>query len=158
MPHVELSITDFGPVTPPAPRSAPVEAGPVDQLGHVDPLGHWVRAVSDAVEPCLVVDADGVIVAMSPSCVAIMELTASPVGADLRNGHLRMIDFSADGGRLSDTEVAKVPPLLAVSSGRLARGLVRVRSGDAVATLDAIATPIGPADAVAGSLTFFSPV
>jgi hypothetical protein len=69
-----------------------------------------------------------------------------------------MIDFSADGGRLSDTEVAKVPPLLAVSSGRLARGLVRVRSGDAVATLDAIATPIGPADAVAGSLTFFSPV
>lgn len=152
MPHVELSITDFGPVTPPAPRSAPVEDLPVD------PLGHWVRAVSDAVEPCLVVDADGVIVAMSPSCVAIMELTASPVGADLRNGHLRMIDFSADGGRLSDTEVAKVPPLLAVSSGRLARGLVRVRSGDAVATLDAIATPIGPADAVAGSLTFFSPV
>jgi hypothetical protein len=152
VPHVELSITDFGPVTPPAPRSAPAEDSTVDALAH------WVRAVSAAVEPCLVVDADGLIVAMSPSCVEIMGLTASPVGADLRNGHLRLIDFSADGGKLSDTEVAKVPPLLAVSSGRLARGLIRVRSGDAVATLDAIATPIGPADAVAGSLTFFSPV
>jgi hypothetical protein len=152
VPHVELSITDFGPVTPPAPRSAPAEDLPTDALGH------WVRAVSDAVEPCLVVDADGVIVAMSPSCVEMMELTASPVGTDLRNGHLRLIDFSADGGKLSDNEVAKVPPLLAVSSGRLARGLIRVRSGNAVATLDAIATPIGPAGAVAGSLTFFSPV
>jgi hypothetical protein len=152
VPHVELSITDFGPVTPPAPRSAPVEDSPVD------PLGHWVRAVSGAVEPCLVVDADGVIVAMSPSCLGIMKLTASPVGADLRSGTLRLIDFSADGGKLSDTEVAKVPPLLAVATGRLARGLIRVRCGAAVATLDAIATPIGPPNAIAGSLTFFSPV
>lgn len=182
MPHVELSITDFGAVTPPpaprparaeAPAEAPAEVPAEAQLetpveapaeridgasGPVDPLGHWVRAVSDAVEPCLVVDSDGVIVAMSPSCVEVMKLPASPVGSDLRSGPLRLIDFSSDGGKLSDTETAKVPPLLAVSSGRLARGLVRVRFGDAVATLDAIATPIGEVDNVAGSLTFFSPV
>jgi hypothetical protein len=108
VPHVELSITDFGPVTPPTPVDGPVDSpedrpidGAVDGAVNspIDPLGHWVRAVSDAVEPCLVVDADGVIVAMSPSCVEIMKLTASPVGADLRNGQLRLIDFSAERPR-----------------------------------------------------------
>lgn len=189
MPHVELSITDFGPVTPPAPHRVPEEApaasddrattettavDPVDgahrfdQVDHVgqgepvdphdDPLGHWVRTVAGAVEPCLVIDPGGVMVAMSPSCVELMGLGASPVGADLRGGPLRLIDFSADGGKLSETEVGKVPSLLAVSSGRLARGLIRVRVGEAAVTLDAIATPIGPTGAVAGSLTFFSPV
>ena len=49
MPRVELSITDLGPVIPP-PR---------------DPLGHWMRAVGGAVEPCLVIDKRAVIVAMS---------------------------------------------------------------------------------------------
>jgi hypothetical protein len=171
VPHVELSITDFGPVTPPAPRPVPEEASAesedrvtteapaVDSTDlPTDPLGHWVRAVAGAVEPCLVIDADGVIVAMSPSCVELMSLPASPVGADLRSGPFRLVDFSADGGKLSESEVGKVPPILAVSSGRLARGLIRVRCGDAVATLDAIATPIGPTGAVAGSLTFVSPV
>jgi hypothetical protein len=153
VPHVELSITDFGPVTPPAPRPVPEAA---DRLA--DPLGHWVRAVANAVEPCLVIDANGVIVAMSPSCVELMSLTSSPVGADLRKGPFRLIDFSADGGKLSKSEVDKVPPILAVSSGRLARGLIRVRCGDAVVTLDAIATPIGHTGSVAGSLTFFSRV
>lgn len=166
MPHVELSITDFGPVTPPAPHPVPEAAAPtsapaqsaVDPDRLTDPLAHWVRAVASAIEPCLVIDADGVIVAMSPSCVELMSLTSSPVGADLRKGPIRLIDFSADGGKLSKSEVDKVPPVLAVSSGRLARGLIRVRCGEAVVTLDAIATPIGHTRSVAGSLTFFSPV
>jgi hypothetical protein len=144
VPHVELSITDLGPVTPPPPVH--------------DPLGHWVRAVSGAVEPCLVIDDRAVIIAMSQSCVAMFGLTKSPIGASLREGPLRLIDFSADGSKLSDHEVGKVPPILAVTSGRLARGLIRVRCNGSVSTLDAIATPIGPAETVAGSLTFFSPV
>jgi len=144
VPHVELSITDLGPVTPP----------PLVQ----DPLGHWVRAVSGAVEPCLVIDDRAVIVAMSLSCVAMFGLPKAPVGASLREGPLRLIDFSAVGGKLGDHEVDKAPPILAVTSGRLARGLIRVRCDDSVCTLDAIATPIGPAETVAGSLTFFSSV
>jgi hypothetical protein len=142
VPRVELSITDLGPVVPPPP----------------DPLGHWVRAVAGAVEPCLVVDKRAVIIAMSDPCVAILGLPGSPVGASLRQGPLRLIDFSAGGDKLSDNEVNKVPPLLAVGSGRLARGLIRVRCDGYVVTLDAVATPIGPPDAVAGSLTFVSPV
>jgi hypothetical protein len=144
VPHVELSITDLGTVTPPPPVH--------------DPLGHWVRAVSGAVEPCLVVDDRAVIVTMSQSCVDMFGLTRPPVGASLRDGPLRLIDFSTSGGDLSENEVGKVPPILAVTSGRLARGLIRVRCNGSVSTLDAIATPIGPAETVAGSLTFFSPV
>ena len=162
MPHVELSITDFGPVTPPpTPRQVPGVAksdGATSGTTAMDPLDHWVRAVAGAVEPCMVIDAGGVIVAMSPACVELMGLGASPVGAELRKGPLRLIDFSGDGGKLSETEVGKIPPLLAVSSGRLARGLIRVRVGETPVTLDAIATPIGVVGAVAGSLTFFSPV
>jgi len=142
VPRVELSITDLGPVVPPPP----------------DPLGHWVRAVAGAVEPCLVIDKRAVIVAMSHLCVAMLGLTSSPVGASLREGPLKLIDFGPDGDKLTENEVGKVPPILAVTSGRLARGLIRVRCDGSVYTLDAIATPIGPPDSVAGSLTFFSPV
>jgi len=142
VPRVELSITDLGPVIPP-PR---------------DPLGHWVRAVAGAVEPCLVIDKRAVIVAMSQSCLAMFGLTGSPVGASLREGPLKLIDFSATGQKLPENEVGKVPPILAVTSERLARGLIRVRCDGVVYTLDAIATPIGPPGAVAGSLTFVSPV
>jgi hypothetical protein len=142
VPRVELSITDLGPVVPPSP----------------DPLGHWVRAVAGAVEPCLIIDKRAVIVAMSRRCVAMLGLSSPPVGASLREGPLKLVDFSAVGDKLTENEVGKVPPILAVGSGRLARGLIRVRCDGAVVTLDAVATPIGPPNAVAGSLTFFSPV
>jgi hypothetical protein len=142
VPRVELSITDLGPVIPPPP----------------DPLGHWVRAVAGAVEPCLVIDKRAVIVAMSQPCVAMLSLPGAPVGASLREGPLKLIDFGAGGDTLTENEVGKVPPILAVTSGRLARGLIRVRCDGSVYTLDAIATPIGPSTAVAGSLTFFSAV
>ncbi len=142
MPRVELSITDLGPVVAPPP----------------DPLGHWVRAVAGAIEPCLVVDKRAVIIAMSDMCVALLGLTHSPVGASLREGPFKLIDFSAGGDKLSEHEVEKVAPILAIKSGRLARGLIRVRCDSSVVTLDAIATPIGSPKAVAGSLTFFSPV
>ena len=142
VPRVELSITDLGPVIPPPP----------------DLLGHWVRAVAGAVEPCLVIDKRAVIVAMSHQCVAMLGLPGTPVGASLREGPLRLIDFSASGDKLTENEIGKVPSILAATSGRLARGLIRVWCDGSVHTLDAIATPIGPPRAVAGSLTFFSPV
>jgi hypothetical protein len=143
VPHVELSITDLGPVTPPPPP---------------DPLAHWVRAVATAVEPCLVIDRNWVVVAMSPPGVAMLGLRRSPVGKSLRDGPLRLLDFSADGSRLPLDEMATVPPILSVTSGRLARGLIRVQCEGSVCTVDAIATPVGPPGTVAGSLTFLSPV
>jgi hypothetical protein len=106
----------------------------------------------------LVIDSRAVIVAMSQPCVEMLGLSAAPVGASLRAGPIKLIDFGADGDKLSENEVGKVAPILAVTSGRLARGLIRVKIKGSVYTLDAVATPIGRPDAVAGSLTFFSPV
>jgi hypothetical protein len=55
--------------------------------------------------------------------------------------------------------MANIPPLLAVTSGRLARGLLRVqRPGQLPGTVDAIATPLRDGDTVVGSLTFFAEV
>jgi len=70
---------------------------------------------------------------------------------------LRLLDF-ADGAELDDGEASKIPPLLAIKSRALARGLVRVPdgSGGDPVTLDSIATPLLDGDDVAGSLTFFS--
>jgi len=51
-----------------------------------------------------------------------------------------------------------MPPLLALSSGRLARGLVRIRCASGPCTFDAIATPLTEDGKVVGSLTFFSAI
>jgi hypothetical protein len=71
---------------------------------------------------------------------------------------MKLLDFG-DGFELNPAEVDKTPPLLALSSGRLARGLMRVRdAGDATRTLDAISTPLIEQGAITGSLTFFGEV
>jgi hypothetical protein len=61
---------------------------------------------------------------------------------------------------LYEPEIERIPPLLAIRSGRLARGLMRVQTdvGDAHLTVDAIATPLLVDGEVVASLTFFSAV
>jgi hypothetical protein len=143
VPHVELSLVDLGFADPvPAPTA----------------LQRWARAVVAATEPCLLIDADAVIVAASASCQRLFGSARPLAGRPLLDGAVRLLDFSPDGGALTDNEVGKIPPLLALSSGRLARGLIRVECAGGACTLDAIATPIGEAGVVRGSLTFFSPV
>jgi hypothetical protein len=142
VPHVELSLTDLVRV----PLSPP------------DPLAHWVEAVARAGEPCLVIDARADVIAMSPACVALLGLARPPLGKQLHPDALHLIDFSSEAGALTVNEVAKIPPLLSLSSARLARGLIRVECGGSVSTLDAVAAPIGATGKVAGSLTFLSPV
>jgi hypothetical protein len=149
--HVELSLSEafaLGPATVPKSENA---------------VTRWAAAVRDAAEPCLVIDAEAVIVATSASCCALLGLghPASTVGRFLLDGVLRLVDFTAARGELTEAEIDKIPPLLALSSGRLARGLMRVQcSADGIqhATVDAIATPLLRGGTPAGSLTFFSAV
>jgi hypothetical protein len=109
----------------------------------------------------LVIDAAGVIVAASGPCARLFNL-GQPF--ELMGRHLLdrqvlvLIDFTAAGNELGEAEREQIPPLLALSSGRLARGLLRVRNSDASRTLDAISTPLHHHDAVVGSLTFFAVV
>ena len=120
-------------------------------------LDRWVTAVAGAPEPCLVLSAEGVVLAISASFMRMLGHTDSVVGRDVLDGVLGLLDF-ADGGVLGEDEVSKIPPILALTSGRLARGLLRVGSADVACTLDAVATPLVAGDKPVGSLTFFSRV
>jgi hypothetical protein len=113
--------------------------------------------VADAAEPSLIIDAKAVVVALSPACHEMLGLECTAIGQKLLDV-LRLLDFSAAGVALDQGEVSKIPPLLALASGCLARGLLRVECRDGACTLDAIATPLVDSSGPLGSLTFFSPI
>jgi hypothetical protein len=151
--HVELSLS--GAFVPQARTPAEAE--------FVANLERWAGTVTAAAEPCLIIDAETTILAVSPSCGELLGLGKPPeaVGQQLlEGGVLRLIDFTAGGGELARPEIEKIPPVLAIRSGRLARGLMRVQADPAHAavTIDAIAAPLTEADQVIASLTFFSAV
>jgi PAS domain-containing protein len=151
--HVELSLTEA--------FDLPEAAFDLDTRTPVDSFGRWSTTVAAAEEPCLVIDSDYTIVSASSSCCALLGLgePAQAAGLPLLDAGIRLVDFTAARSELTEPEIEKIPPLLAVTSGRLARGLLRVRGGaDGDATVDAIATPLLVEGAVAGSLTFFSVV
>ena len=148
MAHVELSLS--GAFVPQARTPAEAE--------FVTSVERWTSTVTSADEPCLVVDNNGVILAVSPSASELLGLGKPAEALGRRLGEaLRLIDFTASAGQLDDPEADKIPPLLAVRSETLARGLMRV-AGEPPLTVDAIATPLKAGDRVAGSLTFLSPV
>lgn len=164
MAHVELSISE---AFTPAPSRMPGQhsAGFVgaDDAAEVDGFDRWAEVVSTAAEPCLLITRDTTVAAVSPAgCHLLGFSTPVAVFGQPLLDTLRLLDFTAARGELGEQDVEKIPPLLAVSSQRLARGLLRVGGAGpdgADVTVDAIATPIlGPDSAVVGSLTFFSPV
>lgn len=152
MAHVELSLSEaFSPST--------FTANPEQES---DNFTRWTTTVASATEPCLLIDLHTVIAAVSTSGCELLGLgtPADVIGQPLLRGGLRLLDFTAARGELTEQEVDKIPPLLALTSGRLARGLLRVCSGEGAsdATVDAISTPLLSHGVVAGSLTFFSEV
>jgi hypothetical protein len=142
MTHVELSLSSTG------NRYATSAAEPA--------LARWAAALTGADEAALIIDTEAQIVACTPGCAELLCLRTSSIGERLQNS-LRLIDFTAAGIDLPDADRELIPPLLAIASGRLARGLIRVRCAhDATLTrtLDAISTPIRQDDTAVGSLTF----
>ncbi len=121
---------------------------------------HWAAAVRGAPEPCLVINSLSIVVAASPSACALLGFDAEKgaAGLHLFSGSLRLLDFTAAGDAIADSEMEKIPPVLACSSGRLARALLRVQSGAEVLTVDAISAPLFDGHTPAGSLTFFSKI
>ncbi|BCB80672.1 hypothetical protein GCM10022251_01840 [Phytohabitans flavus] len=152
MAHVELSISEaFVP-----------EARATIQPEQLGSLELWAPTVAAAAEPCMLIDPEMAIVAISESACQLLGL-GSPVdvvGESLFEGVLHLVDFTQARIELPDTEIEKIPPMLAISSGRLARGLLRVQAAreDEAATVDAIATPLHDGGEVSGSLTFFCAV
>jgi hypothetical protein len=150
--HVELSLS--GAFVPQA--RTPVEA---EFLSSVE---RWTSTVMAAAEPCLIINNEGTIAALSPACSELLGLDkpAEAIGQQFTD-MISLIDFTANAGALEDPDAGNIPPLLAVKSGRLARGLMRVVPGPGAAPLivDAIATPLLDGEQrVLGALTFFSAV
>ena len=151
MAHVELSLS--GAFVPQARTPAEAE--------FVPSVERWTATVASAAEPCLVIDTSTTILALSASCSELFGLgkPVEAIGQPLGTA-LRLIDFTATAGELDDSDAEKIPPLLAIRSERLARGLLRVvpAPDEPPLTVDAISTPLLDGERVAGSLTFFSPV
>ncbi len=120
-------------------------------------LQRWISLVNGAQEPCLVLDRAGAIAGCSPSSVTLLDLPepSAAVGRGLLDGILVPVDFTAAGRGLSEWELAHIPPLLTLATGGLARGLIRLRTGQAIRTIDAISTPLLDGAEMIGSLTFF---
>jgi hypothetical protein len=149
--HLELSLSE---------HPSPVDEAPA--LITPDPttsLDRWLTAARDAVEPCLVLNELDEIVAVSPSATSLLGF-ANPdalLGRSLVAGPVRLLDFNQKPQPLPQGELEKTPPVLARTTGRLARGLIRVHSLGNTVTVDAVATPLIDNNGnVVGSLTFFA--
>jgi len=77
------------------------------------------------------------------------------IGQCLYAGVLPLVDFTSAAAAVPEVELNKIPPVQALLSEHLARGLMRVRQGSDVITVDAVSTPLWEAHRVVGSLTFF---
>jgi hypothetical protein len=143
--HVELSLSESLSV-------------PIQRIPDWNSVDRWTFAVDGATEPCLVIDIGAVIAAVSaPACALLgFQLPDDAVGQCLFADVLPLVDFTAAAGALAEGEVARIPPVLALTSGRLARGLMRTRGAHGeIITMDALSTPLWEHDTVIGSLTFF---
>jgi PAS domain-containing protein len=152
--HLEMSLTE--PFAVPTSELAYLSTD--DLIPSM--VDHWADAVDGATEPCIVIDAKAVVAAASPAACRLLGFAdrSAAVGVCLHDGVLPLIDFAATASPLPDTELAKIPPVQALLSERLARGLLRVRLGRDVVTIDAVATPLLEGSHVVGSLTFFCTV
>ncbi len=159
MPHVELSLSEAL-VPGDVAGGRPLLSRPAHAAQSGSTLECWSFAVATADEPCLLMDGSGLVVSASPGCRTLFGIEPrAAVGRHLVGDVLRLLDFTAASGELPDWEIDKVPPVLAYTSGGLARGLLRIAGpGGATSTVDAISTPMRDGDAVVGSLTFFAAV
>jgi hypothetical protein len=123
-------------------------------------LGLWSFTAEVAQEPCLVLDRSGIVVAASPGCATLLAIDpVTAVGHRLAGGVLRLFDFNPVSAELTAWEVEKIPPLLAITSGGLTRGLMRIPGLDgSLTTVDAVSVPLREVEGVVGSLTFFASV
>jgi PAS domain-containing protein len=114
-------------------------------------IAAWVPAVRASTEACLLLDADGRICAASPGAARVVGDPSASIGArfcDL----VATVDFTSGAAPDLQPERA-MPPLRALATGGLARGLMRVRVADGgLVTYDVVAVPL---EGQRGVLAFF---
>jgi PAS domain-containing protein len=160
VPRLDITLASVEVVAerPPALRVVSAERESVDGPG--EPPAAWYPVVASAAEPCLLLDAGGLVGAVSAPFLALFGIDAAEdiLGRGLLDDVLHLVDFSPGSSRLGPAELDRIPPLQSLRSGGLARGLVRVRVDGAVRTVDAVTTPLRADGQLAGSLTFFAAI
>lgn len=149
-------------VTPPSSASGPLaangSAAPTTLDDPVaDALARWVAVASASPDACIVVDHSGRVAAVSANAAALLgEAPAAMVGRGLVDGVLELVDFSDEAGPGD----RRIPPLLALTSDVLTRGLLRIRRSDGRRlTIDAVAAPLHAGGGrVVGALAFLAVV
>ena len=111
----------------------------------------WLLAVRTSAEACLLLDGDGRICAASSAAGKLVGGVTDAIGARFSD-LVASVDFTS--GAAPDLEPERsMPPLRALATGGLARGLMRVRVSDGtLVTYDVVAVPLERQQAV---LAFF---
>ncbi|MDX6268109.1 MAG: hypothetical protein QOD70_2849 [Frankiales bacterium] len=138
------------------PRPEP-PARPVARTLHLDGtplLEAWAARVRDAAEAMLLVDRSGRLVALSGRCAELLGLDVALAAGTLLLDLVRVVDFTAAAAPVPDPEV-QLPPLRAADTGRVNRGLVRLRTGAVARSYDVVGIPLSDG---AGALGFVAPV
>lgn len=138
----------------PAQRQSPRTVD-LDRPAPVEPLATWLPSVRSAQDTCVLLDATARVAAASPAAAPL--LTGPPeswIGARFAD-LVSAVDFTSGAAPHITPEMA-MPPLRALASGGLARGLMRLRlAHDEVVTYDVVSVPVCGAR---GVLSFFVPV
>jgi hypothetical protein len=118
-------------------------------------IAAWADRVSEAQETALLLNERGRVVAISTGAALALNLDVSScIGKPLLD-LVVVVDFSATGVPVDDPDV-QLPPLKALRSLTMARGLVRLRLGRGVlTTYDCVGVPLAGG---VGALAFFAEV
>ena len=152
-------------LTPREPVEPNVAADPVrphpprPRLVHLDDpkdegLRAWTTRVREADEAVLVLDTRGRVFGMSASCAGLLRVDPGQVFGALLVDMVTLVDFTAAALPLTEPE-RQVPPLRALSTGALARGLVRFTRNGRTSTYDVVGVPLAKG---VGALAFFTAV
>ena len=127
----------------------------LDRPAAIGPLAEWLPSVRSAQDACVLLDDRARVAAASPAVAPLLTgPPASWIGARFAD-LVSAVDFTSGAAPHITPEMA-MPPLRALASGGLARGLMRLRLADgAVVTYDVVSVPVCGAR---GVLSFFVPV
>jgi PAS domain-containing protein len=152
VPRLDISLASVDLVDGSTPALRVVHSAP-------EQVTDWHEVVAGAAEPCLLLDGNGLIGAVSAAFLRLygFRTPEEVLGRGLLD-LLVFVDFSAGSSRLDTAELERIPPLQSLRSGGLARGLLRTRVHGVVRTVDAVTTPVRSDGQVSGSLTFFAEV
>lgn len=118
-------------------------------------IAAWAERVTEAQETVLVLNDRGRVVAISTGAALALNLDLSScLGRPLLE-LVTVVDFTETGVPVEDPDV-QLPPLKALRSQSMARGLVRLRLGQGVlTTYDCVGVPLAGGS---GVLAFFAEV